>query len=465
MQEIDLSYVGELEEALQQAVRDGISEDVLARAFVAAYGARLRFDQTRGQWFEYDGDTWRIDDLRRAFEYARRVCRNHGKGAKFHKASVAAGVEKFASADPLLSCRSADWDPDPMMLGTPGGTVDLSTGKLKPSDPSNMISRCTSVAPTSEGREKWLGFLSEATGGDTEFISFLQRVAGYALTGLTREHALFFIHGPGGNGKGVFLHTITRILGSYAMSTPMETFTASRNDRHPVELAVLQGARLVTASETEQGRSWAESRIKQLTGGDPIPARFMYRPPFEYMPQFKIVITGNHEPMLRNVDDAARRRFNIIPFRHKPARVDKLLEHRLEEEHGAILQWAIEGCLDYQRVGLDPPAIVTQQTARYFEEQDVMGQWLAERCEMHPSYFETADLLYESYQRFASHAGERAMSKKAFGSALRDRFADGRSSGRNRDRGYHGLRLLLLEGTAESRTANDAHDDEELRRP
>ena len=152
-------------------------------------------------------------------------------------------------------------------------------------------------------------------------MRFLQQIVGYCLTGDTREHALFFIYGPGGNGKSVFLNTVSAIIGDYATTAAMDTFVASKSDRHPTDLAGLRGARLVAASETEEGRAWAEAKIKAITGGDPISARFMRQDFFTYRPQFKLVIVGNHKPVLKNVDDAAERRFNIIPFdesRHGP---------------------------------------------------------------------------------------------------------------------------------------------------
>src|SRR5262249_4902153 len=140
------------------------------------------------------------------------------------------------------------------------------------------------------------------------------RLLGYALTGLTIEHALFFLYGTGANGKSVLMSTVAGILGSYHRTAPIETFTASTSERHPTDLAGLRGARLVTAVETEEGRRWAESKIKALTGGDRIAARFMRQDFFEFTPQFKLVIAGNHKPGLRSVDEAIRRRFNLVPF-------------------------------------------------------------------------------------------------------------------------------------------------------
>ena len=137
---------------------------------------------------------------------------------------------------------------------------------------------------------------------------------GYCLTGVTNEHALFFCYGTGANGKGTLLNTIANIMGDYHRTAPIETFTASNSERHPTDLAGLVGARLVTVSETEKGRRWAESRIKQLTGGDMVSARFMRQDFFDYMPQFKLIVSGNHKPTLSTVDEAMRRRFNLLPF-------------------------------------------------------------------------------------------------------------------------------------------------------
>jgi putative DNA primase/helicase len=249
-------------------------------------------------------------------------------------------------------------------------------------------------------------------------------MAGYCLTGDIREHALFFIYGPGGNGKGVFLNTIVKVLGDYATTAAMDTFTASHSDKHPTDLAKLKGARLVTASETEEGRAWAESRIKQLTGGDRISARFMRQDFFEFDPTFKLVFVGNHKPVLRNVDDAARRRFNIIPFIHKPDQRDLQLETKLEAEWSAILRWMIDGCLDWQKNGLIRPGSVSAATDEYFKSQDMFGQWLEECCELHPGNDlrrETGADLFASWVAFLESHGEKPDTNKGLGDKLSQR--------------------------------------------
>jgi putative DNA primase/helicase len=205
---------------------------------------------------------------------------------------------------------------------------------------------------------------------------------------------------------------------------------------------MLRGARLVTASETEEGRAWAEARIKQMTGGDPITARFMHRDNFTFVPQFKLTIVGNHHPVLKNVDDAARRRFNIVPFVRKPLNPDRQLEEKLRSEWPGILRWMIEGCLDWQANGLTQPASVAAATEAYFSDQDLMARWLEDACDAdpeNPHKWETSRELFASWTAFAKAAGEEPGTQKSFGSAMQRRgFMPHRTT---TARGFRGIRL------------------------
>src|SRR4030095_9190084 len=193
--------------------------------------------------------------------------------------------------------------------------------------------------------------------------------------GITREHAWFFLYGTGANGKSVFVNTIAALMGDYAKTAPIETFTETNSEHHPTDLAGLQGARLVSAVETEEDRRWAENKIKRLTGGDPISARFMRQDFFEYVPQFKLVVAGNHKPGLRSVDEATRRLLNLLPFTVTipEAERDRELHEKLRTEWPGILGWAIEGCLNWQREGLNPPAIVSEATDDYLATEDLLA--------------------------------------------------------------------------------------------
>jgi putative DNA primase/helicase len=299
--------------------------------------------------------------------------------------------------------------------------VDLRTGELIEPRASDFITKSTKVAPDRGVPRLWLQFLHEALRGDEETIRYLQQWAGYCLTGLTSEHALAFLYGGGGNGKSVTIDRFVSVLGDYAVTAAMETFAVSKGERHSTELAMLRGARLVTASETEEGRAWNEARVKQMTGGDRITARFMRQDNFTFQPQFKLLIAGNYPPVLSNVDDAIRRRFNIIPFVSKPNNPDPHLSAKLAREDGKILQWMIEGCLDWQRHGLVRPSSVQDATADYFDEQDVFGQWLADRCEVdlgNIRLVEVSGKLFADWQQYAAHRGEPAGTQKSFAGSL-----------------------------------------------
>ena len=257
-------------------------------------------------------------------------------------------------------------------------------------------------------------FLQEATGNDKELVRFLQQWCGYILTGVTREHALLFVYGGGGNGKTVFINVISGIMAEYAKTAPMDAFTASQSDKHPTDMAGLKGARLVTASETEEGRAWAEAKIKALTGGDRISARFMRQDFFEFTPEFKLTIVGNHKPILRNVDEAAKRRINMAPFIHKPMNPDRELETKLRAEWPGIFRWAIDGCLDWQQNGLVRPAAVVEATADYFAAQDTFGAWLKERCVLDTSLSSRPFQLLGDFNEWAGKNGEQHATRKTF---------------------------------------------------
>jgi putative DNA primase/helicase len=342
---------------------DLVTEDSVASAFTLQHAGELRYCHHAGRWYEWTGNVWRMNETGIVLQQIRELTRAVSAGAEakvrtnVNKVSFASGAERFSKHDPKFAVTSKHWDKDPMLLGTPGGTVDLRTGELRPGDQADGITKSTAVAPVPRAIcPIWLKFLSEATGGnDREMVQFLRRWFGYALTGDTSEHQFVFVHGPGGNGKSAWLNTVAGIIGEYHRVAPIDTFTESGSDRHPTDLAALRGARLVSATETEEGRPWAESKIKQMTGGDTIAARFMRQDFFEYRPQFKLTIVGNHKPSLRNVDDAMRRRINIVPFEHKPKEPDLQLEEKLKSEWPAILRWAIDGCLDWQiTVSLGP---------------------------------------------------------------------------------------------------------------
>ena len=280
---------------------DVITEDSVALMFVDRYRGQLLFDHDLKTWFVWDGRRWRHDKTTLAFEFARQLAReltldqSPKSRMAANKVSFANGVERFGRSDRAFAVDSSEWDPNQFLLGTPDGTLSLRDGTLQTALPEHRITKLTATSPADTADcPLWLNFLEEATGCDRQLIRFLQQLCGYCLTGSVREHAMVFVYGGGGNGKSVFINTVNSILNEYGTTAAADTFTANRGDKHPTELARLKGARLVTASETEKGHAWAEARIKALTGGDRIAARFMRQDFFEFAPTFKLIIVGNH---------------------------------------------------------------------------------------------------------------------------------------------------------------------------
>ena len=317
-------------QAAKETADAPISEHLIALEFTNKFRDTMRHCPELGSWFEWDETRWKPDKLQRAFHYARALAGEAGKAKDTRKAAFARGVESFCRADPAHAVAASYWDADPWKLGTPTGTVDLQTGRVLAPDPGHRITKLAGVGPGNAGEcPRWLRFLDECTGGDAQLVGFLQRWFGYCLTGSVQEHALIFLYGAGCNGKSVFLNVLSGILGDYAVVASMDVLTASQFDRHPTEIAALAGSRLVTASETDEGRLWAEARIKALTGGEPLSARFMRRDLFEFMPLFKLALSGNSLPTLHNCGVAMRRRFNLVPFDQVPQSPDMELRRKV----------------------------------------------------------------------------------------------------------------------------------------
>lgn len=429
------------------------TDEALALRFASLHAKDLRHVAAWGRWLHWTGTMWKFDDTLLAFDLARAVCREAAKSCNNDKlapalasAKTVYAIERLAKADRRLAATSDQWDGDPWLLNTPKGTIDLRAGRMRRHDPHDYITKTTAVGPGGEC-PIWLAFLQRVTGGDSELEAFLQRMLGYSLTGDTSAHALFFAHGRGANGKSVCIDTAAGILKDYHATTPIEAFTVSNNDRHPTDLARLRGARLVTAVETEEGRRWAESRVKALTGGDRIAARFMRQDFFEFTPQFKLLIAGNHKPGLRSVDEAIRRRFHLVPFAITiPAgERDLQLSGKLRTEWPGILKWMIAGCQAWQRDGLAPPAAVLDATASYMEAEDATAAWIDERCSREPQAWTSSGDLFASWKSWADQAGEFVGSAKRFGQNLETRGFH--PSRKTNGRGFQGLVLNNLNTT------------------
>lgn len=426
------------------------TDDVLALKFTDRHGDNLRFTAVWGRWSVWDGCVWKRDETLYVQDLAREVCREASAGCtdkrlapRIESLVTIKAVERLACADRHHAATTDQWDADPWKLNTPGGMVDLRTGAIRPARREDYATKITAVCPDGEC-PGWLAFLSRITGGNRDLQDFMQRMCGYALTGVTQEHALFFCYGTGGNGKSVFLNTISGLMGDYAKAAPIETFIDSKSEHHPTDLAGLQGARLITAIDTEDGKRWAESKLKALTGGDRIAARFMRQDFFEFIPQFKLVIAGNHKPGLRTVDEAIRRRFNLLPFTVTIPASERDLEltEKLRNEWGGILMWIIEGCLGWQSHGLQAPKAVIEATANYLAAEDVLSRWVEERCEVQTALRTSGIVLFTDWRQWAEANGEYVGSQKRFSQNLESHgFKPMRT---NTARGFIGIGLVPL---------------------
>lgn len=426
------------------------SDDDVARRFVDEHHDRLRFDRTRDCWMVDDGPRWRaakkseIHGLIR--ETVRRIaarCPDMTMRRMLAGARVIEACERLARSDVRLAATAEQWDADPMLLNTPDGTIDLRTGLLRPHRAEDYLTKMTAATPDLDmAMPVFEKFLRRITGDDVALQEYLQRLFGYSLTGLTSEHVVAFCYGAGGNGKTTLLETVASIMADYHVTAALDMFVASKNDRHPTDIADLRGARLASSTETSEGRRWDEAKLKALTGGDRIKARFMGKDFFEFAPEFTLIIAGNHKPALGTVDAAIRRRMHLIPFMVEIAEGerDPHLKEKLQAEWPAIIDWMIGGCLDWQDEGLNPPPVVLSATAEYLEAEDTMAAWLEDKCELDPNAWSSSGELFDNYERYCRGRNEFVGTQKAFGEKL-GRRAGIRMHRTPAARGYLGVKV------------------------
>jgi putative DNA primase/helicase len=469
------------------------SEDALAADFAQAIKDKLRHVGQWAKWLSYEQGTWRIDHNMVAYyesrmflraaakklskklfdirmqkiknptkeqeDVTRRISAKATKIMRTHKAVHS--IASLARTDPKITLDVEHLDSDPWLLNTPDGTVDLRTGDVRKHNPLDYITKRTAAAPGIGKPEQWITFLTTIMKGDLAMVDYLQKVFGYCLVGEVKEHEMYFGYGTGANGKGVTLNTMRDLLGDYGMEASIETFIVNPNQRHPTELADLRGARLVTCGETDEGQRWAEARIKMLTGGDPVKARFMRQDFFEFRPQFKLFLAGNHKPKLSNVDEAIERRFRLIPFTYTVPKSDRDVDlgKKLRAEWPQILHWCIEGCLRWQSEGLAPPAAVAHATRSYLNQEDAMLAWKTEELDDNPKGFTYIKDLYDSWRNWARENGETAGTKRQLTLAIEDRepiwkYTKGK---RNEGFGFHGV--VLKDEVSEGDVDDDGYDD------
>jgi putative DNA primase/helicase len=398
----------------------------------------------------WNGSIWKPDETLAVFTNAQSICRETAKRAKprvaltLSSARTATAVVTMAKWDQRLAMVPAQFDADPWALVASTQTVDLRTGACRPPRPEDYATKraASACAAPSTPCPLWMAFLQRVTNNDDELISFLQRFLGYCLTGTTDEQVLAFLYGSGANGKTVFTSTVSGILGDYAAAAPMAMLLTAKGERHETEIAKLAGARLVTAHETGGGRRWDEARIKQLTGSDRLTARFMRQDYFDFDPTFKLLVTGNHKPTLRTLDVAVRRRFLLVPFivQIPPAERDPQLVDKLKAEWPEILRWMVDGCLEWQRIGLAVPDAVRDASNAYFADQDTLGQWIEEALDRTDprAWTRTVD-LFTAWKEWAEQRNLTPGSMKSFVDEFDNREFVRKQETGTRRAGYSGV--------------------------
>ena len=318
---------------------------------------------------------------------------------------------------------------DPWLFNVQNGTVDLRTGMLRPHDPDNLITFISPVTYNSVATcPNWERFLLEVFAGDAEMVAFIQRAVGWSLTGVVKERVLFFLYGHAGkNGKTTMVEAIMKLVGNYGEScygygrkVGAETFMKSRNmEDNQRKAATLAGPRFICTSEVDEEHRLNEQLIKDITGGDTIEGRRLYQEAFTFKPQFKPWMYGNHKPEIRGTDDAIWSRVRLVPFEVSfKGREDLELGEKLEAELSGILNWAIQGCLDWQRHGLNPPEKVQAATREYREEMDVFGPFIRECCVIHREAEVRANNLWSAYKAWCADNSQREQNQTKFGKYL-----------------------------------------------
>ena len=434
-----IQLVGDDEPPLEEnpALPPAFSDDAIAAHVVYLHGNDWRYITDKNEWYRWTGNFWERDEKNQIFSVIRFVCRDmidwrmDTDLTDTFKRSITssrthAAVHRVVSYDEQISTKSSIWDANPWILATPGGLIDLQTNELRPARREDYQTQCTAVSADENGCPMWLAFLDRVTNHDVELQNYLQRLAGYSLTGVTTEQMLAFFYGTGANGKSVFLKTLRNVLGSYACSASMDIFSEVRNEPHPTVYARLDRKRCVVAAETEEGRRWAESKIKQLTGGEPMQARRMRQDEYEFTPMFKLIFAGNHKPSLRTVDEAMRRRVHIVPWvvTIPQQERDHQLDAKLQKEYGGILKWMIDGCAAWQREGLNAPPCVREATDEYLETEDALKEWLEENCILSPSEETPVATIYRDYLSYCEALKEHPWSKKRLIADLQTRGVD-----------------------------------------
>lgn len=435
------------------------------------FGEKLRYDHMRSRWLIWRKHHWQEDQDGRIYRMATYAVRERYRQAagiedmdkrralsswaitSEQRFRLEAAVALARHTKPIADT-GEDWDTNPWLFAVKKGVIDLHTGQLQSGRPEDRLTLHSEVEYDEDAEcPRWLRFLNEVFCGDDKLIDYVWRLAGYSMSGLTREQLYVLCHGGGANGKGRFLGALRQVFGDYSYDAPFSTFELTNRAAIPNDLAALARRRFVTSSETNEGTRLNEARMKALSGEDPITARYLHHEFFTFTPVCKVWLAVNHKPRIQDDSYGFWRRVRLIPFlrQFKGVDDDKNLARKLEAEAPGILNWAVEGCLEWQRRGLDPsPAAVTIATDEYQSESDVLGQFIDDCCLVEPNATAKAGDLYKAYGRWAEEQGLKkveVLSANAFGRRMSSKFSKSHVEHGTR---YHGVGILTENGSVSS---------------
>lgn len=423
---------------------EGRTDLANSRRFRTLFRNRCRYCHQWKSWLVHDGKRWRRDDAGTVFAWAKQVADHVWREARqkddrdalvFASRTASSGgingMLKLAESD--LPICVGEMDRDGMLLNVGNGTLDLRKGALRPHDARDFITQlCPHAYDPAATCPTWELCLRGVFDGDAALVEYLRRRIGYALTGMVGEQDLLILHGSGANGKSTIVDSILHVLGEdYGGTAPPSLLIATRQDRHPTEIAALFGKRLVVAHESDEGRRLNEGLVKQLTGGDRLTGRRMREDFWEFPPTHKMMLLTNHRPRVTGDDNGIWRRLKLLPFEvtFGEDRRDKAMPDKLKAEAAGILRWAVSGCLAWQQHGMAEPAAVSTATASYRSDEDSLSGFIADRCVVSPNAQVKAGHLYDAYRTWAESRGERTLSQRNFGARLKLRFDTRHSNG------------------------------------
>lgn len=391
------------------------------------YGHVIKYINDIG-WFIWDGKRWKVDTKKEIERITAKVLRSLSKSedeaeSKWSRMCERRNIRMNSIKDlmPLVPGERGDFDRHKFLFNVENGVVDLKTGKLLQHDRELGLTKITNITFDENAKcPEWLKFLDQIFLGDQALMEYMQRLIGYSLTGDISEQIMMFLVGGGSNGKSTFINTIKDLMGDYGKQAKSDTFIKKKESGANNDIARLVGSRFVSAIESEEGEKLADSFVKQITGGEPVLARFLRQEFFEFIPEFKVFFTTNHKPIIGGLDEGIWRRVKLIPFNLSlPAhKRDKRLPEKLSLEMPGILNWAIEGCMKWQQDGLKEPKVVAEATGKYKDDMDILAPFLDEVCYVEERENESimieAKELYNVYERWCFNSGERSLGNRSF---------------------------------------------------